>query len=167
MAKLNLKVKKTLLKRKVDNAVVSGYYGKVITNGTVSFDEVAEESAQNTTIHKAEAKVAAELLLDGISKRIKQGYIIDLGPLGKLYPAVTGPWNEDADKLSLGDLTPKVNYKPGQDILAAVKGATLSWTDEKETDQNTVSDDNTDNTQTGGNTGGSNTGGSTGGDVEG
>ena len=46
----------------------------------------------------------------------------------------------------------KVNYKAGADIEAAVKGASLSWTTEAETDENTVTDD--DNTQTGGNGGG-------------
>lgn len=156
MASLKLKIKKTLLKRKVDNAVLPGYYGKVITAGTITFDEIAEESAQNTTLHKAEAKVAAELLLDGISKRIKQGYIIDLGPLGKLYPAVSGPWKQNADELNLSELTPKVNYKPGDDILAAVKSASLSWTQEAETDENSVNGDEpanapSTNTQTGGN----------------
>jgi hypothetical protein len=52
-------------------------------------------------------------------------------------------------------MKPKVNYKAGEDIAAAVKGASLSWTNEPETDENTVSDD--DNTQTGGNGGGGET----------
>ena len=42
----------------------------------------------------------------------------------------------------------KAASPPEQDIAAAVKGASLSWTTEAETDENTVSDD--DNTQTGG-----------------
>ena len=93
---------------------------------------------------------------------IKQGYIVDLGVLGKLYPAVNGKWDENADNLQLADMKPKVNYKAGDDIAAAVKGASLSWTTEAETDENTVTDD--DNTQTGGNTGGGNT---PGGELEG
>ena len=68
--------------------------------------------------------------------------------IGKLYPAVNGRWDENADNLQLSDMKPKVNYKPGADIEAAVKGASLSWTTEAETDQNTVSDD--DNTGAGG-----------------
>ena len=70
----------------------------------------------------------------------------DLGVLGKLYPAVNGKWDENAD------MKPKVNYKAGDDIAAAVKGASLSWTTEAETDENTVTDD--DNTQTGAGGGG-------------
>ena len=72
--------------------------------------------------------------------------------IGKLYPAVNGRWDENPDNLQLSDMKPKANYQAGDDIAAAVKGASLSWTTEAETDENTVSDD--DNTQTGGNGGG-------------
>ena len=37
----------------------------------------------------------------------------DLGVLGKLYPAVNGRWDTNADNLSLTDMKPKVNYKAG------------------------------------------------------
>ena len=43
----------------------------------------------------------------------------DLGVLGKLYPAVNGRWDTNADNLSLQDMKPKVNYKAGDDILAS------------------------------------------------
>lgn len=138
---LKLKVKKTLLRRNVNGVSVSGYYGRVITNGKRSFDDVVKEAGHNTTMHKAELRMAGELLLDSISESIKQGYIVDLGPLGTLYPAVTGSWKEKADDLSLADMKPKVNYKPSDDIAAAVQGATLAWTTEKETDENTVKED--------------------------
>ena len=108
-------------------------------------------------------KVASELLLDAVTAQLKQGFIVDLGPIGKLYPAVNGKWDENADNLQLADMKPKVNYKAGADIEAAVKGASLSWTTEAETDENTVSDD--DNTQTGGN--GGNNGNPPSGELEG
>ena len=50
------------------------------------------------------------------------------------------------------DKARELDKEDGDDIAAAVKGASLSWTTEAETDENTVSDD--DNTQTGGNGGG-------------
>ena len=137
---LKLKVKKAKMVRKIDGVKKEGFYGRVITNGTKTWEQIAEEASRNTTVHKAEMKVASELLLDAVTAQIKQGYIIDLGPLGKLYPAVSGKWDENADNLQLSDMKPKVNYKPGADIDAAIRGAQLSWTTEKETDQNTVSD---------------------------
>ena len=146
MTQLKLKIKKTLLKRKADGEVKEGFYGRVITNGTKTWEQIAEEASRNTTVHKAEMKVASELLLDAVTAQLKQGFIVDLGPIGKLYPAVNGKWDENGDNLQLADMKPKVNYKPGADIDASIRGAQLSWTTEKETDENTVTDhDNTDN----------------------
>ena len=58
-----------------------------------------------------------------------------LGPLGTLYPSVTGPWKPSADDLALSDMTPKATYQPSDEINQAIKGATLAWAtakDEKE-----------------------------------
>ena len=159
---MKLKIKKCGMVRKIDGVKVSGFYGKVITNGKKSFDEIARSSARNTTLHPKEAALAAELLLEGVCEEIKNGNIVDLGPLGTLYPAVSGKWEKDGDDLKLSDMTPKVNYKPSDDIDAAVKSASLSWATEKEesdgtetpTDENDV-------------TGNDNQGGETQGDLEG
>ena len=144
---LKLKIKKTLLKRKVEGVTKAGYYGRVITNGTKSFEDIVKQSTHGSTLDYREAELACKMMIDGIADSIKQGYIVDLGVLGKLYPAVNGKWDENADNLQLADMKPKVNYKAGDDIAAAEKGASLSWTTEAETDENTVTDD--DNTQTG------------------
>ena len=152
MANLKLRIKKTVLKKKVDGVVVPGFYGRVITNGTKSFEDIVKSSTHGSTLDYREAELACKMMIDGIVENIKQGYIVDLGVLGKLYPAVNGRWDTDADNLQLSDMKPKVNYKAGDDIAAAIRGAQLSWTTEAETDENTVSDD--DNTQSGGNGGG-------------
>ena len=41
MADLKLKIKKCGLVRKINDEKVKGYYGKVITNGKASFDDIA------------------------------------------------------------------------------------------------------------------------------
>lgn len=147
MASLKLKVKKAKMVRTIEGVKKTGYYGRVITNGTKSFEDIVKASTHGSTLDYREAELACKMMIDGIADSIKQGYIVDLGVLGKLYPAVNGKWDENADNLSLQDMKPKVNYKAGDDIAAAVRGAQLSWTTEAETDENTVSDD--DNTQTG------------------
>ena len=153
MADLKLKIKKQLFKRKVDGQTKAGYIGKVITSGKAGFDEIARESAKNTTLHPKEASLAAELLLEGVCAKLKQGFIVDLGPLGTLYPAVSGKWEEDPKDLALGDMTPRVNYKGSDDIIAAIKGATLSWATEKDEKEGveTPDDDNTNTGNQGGN----------------
>ena len=144
---LKIKIKKCGMVRKIEGVKKSGFYGKVIANGKKSFEEILKTSCKNTTLDYREAELACKMMIDGIADSIKQGYIVDLGVLGRLYPAVNGKWDENADNLQLADMKPKVNYKAGDDIAAAVKGASLSWTTEAETDENTVSDD--ENTQTG------------------
>ena len=154
MADLKLKIKKQLFKRKVEGQTKAGYIGKVITSGKAGFDEIARESAKNTTLHPKEASLAAELLLEGVCAKLKQGFIVDLGPLGTLYPAVSGKWEEDPKDLALGDMTPRVNYKGSDDIIAAIKGATLSWATEKDEKEGVETPD--DDTTNSGNQGGNN-----------
>ena len=153
---LKIKVKKTLFKRKIDGVTQAGYIGRVLSNGTKTFEEILKASTHGSTLDYREAELACKMLIDGIADNIKQGYIVDLGVLGKLYPAVNGRWDANADNLSLADMKPKVNYKAGDDIAAAIRGAQLSWTTEEETDENTVTDDDQ-GTTSGGDAGGGGT----------
>jgi hypothetical protein len=141
---MKLKIKANKLTRTVEGVKKQGYYGRVITNGTKTFADIAKESARNTTLHPKEAELAANLLLDAITERIKDGFIIDLGPIGKLYPAVSSKWVEDAEDLSLSDMQPRVNYRPSDDIAGAVRGASLAWATEKDEQEGTATpeDDN-------------------------
>ena len=156
MANLKLRIKKTVLKKKIEGVTVTGYYGRVLTNGTKGFEEIAKFSCKGSTIDPREAELAAKMLIDGIAENLRNGFIVDLGVLGKLYPAVNGRWDTDAENLSLQDMKPKVNYKAGDDIAAAIRGAQLQWTTEAETDENTVDDPEN---QGGDNGGGGNGGG--------
>ena len=137
---LKIKIKKNTLVRKIDGVKKTGFYGKVIANGKKTFEDIVKASTHGSTLDFREAELACKMMIDGIVENLRNGYIVDLGVLGTIYPAVTGKWDENADNLQLSDMKPKVNYKPGADIDAAIKGAQLSWTTEKETDQNTVSD---------------------------
>lgn len=164
MSDLKLKIKKTVLKRKLEGATVTGYYGRVITNGKKSFDEIARSSAKNTTLHPKEASLAAELLLEGVAEELKQGFIVDLGPLGTIYPAVNSPWKQDPEELSLSEMKPKVNYSSSRGISAAIKGADLAWATAKDEAEGTETPDDEDNNDVTPSDGGN--GGNTDGDDE-
>ena len=133
---MKIKVKKTLLKRKVDGATLPGYYGRVITSGTKNVEEILKASTHGSTLDYREAKLAVDMIIDGITDAIKQGYIVDLGSVGKIVPAVNGPWKQNADELLLTEMRPKVNYRPSEDIASAIRGASLVWTTEQATDEN-------------------------------
>lgn len=158
MAKLKLKVTKS--SRVNPQTKAKGFAARVITNGTAGYEDIVAEACRNTTIHKAEAKTAFELCMESVAEMLKQGYIVDLGPVGKLYPSCTSGWVEKAEDLQLSSVTPSLYFRPADDIAAAIKGATLQWAKESEAAEKT------DATDGGTTTGGSSGSGSDAGEIE-
>ena len=154
MSKLTLKVKKIAFKN--PHTKEPGFVARVLTNGTESFDDICEIAGMNTTYAQEEIVACAGLMLKAAARQLKNGKIIDLGPLGKLYPSVSGKWVEKEEDLSLNDLTPHCNYRPSDEVSEAIKGATLGWANAKdeESQEQTQEPENPDN---GGEGGGANT----------
>lgn len=111
-----------------------GISARAISNGTASFAELAEESGHNTSMNPAEVEACAKLFVQAAVAQIKKGMIVDLGPLGKLYPACTSGWFEKADELTMDVIKTHVNYLPSDDIKAAITSASLSWAKAEEED---------------------------------
>ena len=164
MAQLTLKVRK--VKGINPKTKQEGLVTRVVTNGKQSFEDICELAGLNTTMNVAELEAAGKLILQAAARELKNGKIIDLGPLGTVYPAVSGKWVEKAEDLQKSDLTLKTVYRPSDEIDAAVKGAKLAWAsaeDEKKEQENGGENTTTDPDE-GGN-GGGNT--DTGDDLEG
>lgn len=130
MAKLTLKVKKIAFKH--PQTKKAGFVARVVTNGTETFDDICEIAGINTTYAQEEIVACAGLMLKAAARQLKNGKIIDLGPLGKLYPSVSGKWVEKEDDLALTDLTPHCNYRPSQEIAEAISGASIGWATAKD-----------------------------------
>ena len=154
MAKLTLKVRKIAFKH--PKTKQAGFVARVLTNGTETFDDICEIAGMNTTYAQEEIVACAGLMLKAAARQLKNGMIIDLGPLGKLYPSVSGKWVEDADDLSLSDLTPHANYRPSDEISQAIKSATLGWATEKD-EKDEQKDDEPEGGESGDGEGGDNT----------
>lgn len=105
-----------------------GYAARVVTNGTETFDDLVDYASHNTSIHRVEVNAAAELILEAASRALKNGKIVDLGPLGRIRPSVLSRWVNDPKKLTKGDLTKSMVYFPSADIEAAIQSARLAWT---------------------------------------
>ena len=130
MAKLTLKVKKIAFKH--PQTKKAGFVARVVTNGTETFDDICEIAGMNTTYAQEEIVACAGLMLKAAARQLKNGKIIDLGPLGKLYPSVSGKWVEKEEDLALTDLTPHCNYRPSQEVSEAIAGASLGWATAKD-----------------------------------
>ncbi|MBQ8989269.1 MAG: hypothetical protein IJ067_06235 [Prevotella sp.] len=125
MAQLKLRVKKAGTVNPVTKK--KGFSTRVLTNGTAAFEEIVAEAGHNTTMHKAELRMAFELCLDSVTSMLKQGMIVDLGPLGKIYPSCSSGWYEKEEDMRLADVKPTLYFRPASDVEAAVKGAQLVW----------------------------------------
>lgn len=146
MAKLTLKCKKIAFKH--PQTKKAGFVARVVTNGTETFDDICEIAGMNTTYAQEEIVACAGLMLKAAARQLKNGKIIDLGPLGKLYPSVSGKWVEKEEDLALTDLTPHCNYRPSQEIAEAIAGAQLGWATAKDEDKENTQEPET--TGTGG-----------------
>ena len=137
MAQLTLKVRK--VKGINPKTKQEGLVARVVTNGKQSFEDICELAGLNTTMNVAELEAAGKLILQAAARELKNGKIVDLGPIGAIYPAVSGKWAEKAEDLQKSDLTLRVNYRPSDEIDAAIKGAKLAWAsaeDEKKEQEN-------------------------------
>ena len=157
MSKLTLKVKKVGMKNPTSKK--QGYVARVITNGTEDFGDICEMAALNTTYAPEEIVACAGLMLKAAARALKNGKIIDLGVLGRLYPSVSGKWVENADDLSISDLTPHTNYRPSQGVREAIASATLGWASDKDKGEQEPENPDTPSDQGGDNTGGNQQGG--------
>lgn len=104
-----------------------GYIARAVNSGTAGLDDVVSRACCNTTLHRTEAKMAFELCVETMAEMLMQGYIIDLGPVGRLYPKCTSEWVERADELKIEDVVPSIRYRPSKMMAAAVKEARLQW----------------------------------------
>lgn len=143
MSQLKLRIKKVVMKKPVTKE--PGFATRVLTNGTAEFEDIVKEAGHNTTMHKAELRMAFELCMDSVTEMLKQGYIVDLGPIGKIYPSCSSGWYEKAEDMKLDDVKPQLYYRAGEEVEAAVKSAKLVWAKS--------SDDDEDEAPEGGNTG--------------
>ena len=134
-----------------------GFVARVLTNGTADFDDIVEDAAEDTTFNQDEIRAAAGIFCRAAAKKLKQGYIVNLGPIGKLYPSCSSGWYEKAEDLKLENVKLGLYYHAGNDVEAAVKAAKLVWA--KASDEEEEEEENEGGGNSGENTGGNNGGG--------
>ena len=172
MTTLKLKVSKS--KRINPLTKQMGFAARVLTNGTAYFDDIVKDAGRNTTMHKAELRMAFELCMDSVTEMLKQGYIVDLGPIGKIYPSCSSGWYAKEEDMMLADVKPQLYFHAGDEVSGAIKAAKLVWAkasdeDDEEEGGTTPAPSGDDNNGGGGGTntgGGDNNGGGGGGGGE-
>lgn len=117
-----------------------GYRTTVKSNGKADMDSLVASASKNTTLHKAELRMAFELMLDAIKENLSAGKTVELKGIGNIGFSCSGAWTETPDEQSAVEHKIGVSFFPSQEVHAAVATAKTSWTKDNEGDEPSAPD---------------------------
>lgn len=130
---MNLKLSKTKTVNPSTKKV--GFRTTVKSNGKADMDSLVASASKNTTMHKAELRMAFELMLDSIKETLAAGKIVELKGIGNIGFTCSGAWTETAEEQTKVEHKIGVAFYPSSDVHAAVASARTSWTKDGEGDE--------------------------------
>lgn len=95
-------------------------------------DSLVASASKNTTLHKAELRMAFELMLDAIKENLSAGNIVELKGIGNIVFSCSGAWTETPEEQKAVEHKIGVSFFPSQEVHAAVATAKTSWTKDGE-----------------------------------
>lgn len=113
--------------RKLQNIVINGvskkkYVAKVYLQNTVTLEDLAELVNESSTLSKGDFIAAMTECAYQVGILLGEGYPVDLGDLGRLYPTIDAKSCDTAK-----DVNPKsvknidVRFRPGKELREKVK----------------------------------------------
>ena len=108
-----------------------GYRTTVKANGRFGVDALVETASKNTTMHKAEVRMALELMIDAIADALKSGNTVTLPGVGTIGFSCNGAWTKTAEEQTDHDRKIGVAFYPSKDVLVAVAQAKTMWEGEE------------------------------------
>ena len=114
-----------------------GYRTTVKSNGKADMDSLVASASKNTTMHKAELRMAFELMLDAIQENLSQGNIVELKNIGNIGFSCSSKWTPTAEEQTATEHKIGVAFYPSHDVAAAVASARTSWTKDDSGDEPT------------------------------
>lgn len=117
-----------------------GYRTTVKSNGKADMDSLVASASKNTTLHKAELRMAFELMLDAIKENLSTGNIVELKGIGNIGFSCSGAWTETPEEQTAVEHKIGVSFFPSQEVHAAVATAKTSWTKDDAGDEPSAPD---------------------------
>ena len=108
-----------------------GYRTTVKASGRFGVDALVKTASKNTTMHKAELRMALELIIDTIAEALKSGNTVTLPGVGTIGFSCNGVWTKTAEEQTAHDRKIGVAFYPSKDVLAAVAQAKTMWEGEE------------------------------------
>lgn len=130
---MNLKLSKT--KTVNPSTKKAGFRTTVKSNGKADMDSLVASASKNTTMHKAELRMAFELMLDSIKETLAAGKIVELKGIGNIGFTCSGAWTETAEEQTKVEHKIGVAFYPSTEVHAAVASAHTSWAKDGEGDE--------------------------------
>lgn len=115
-----------------------GFRTTVKSNGKADMDSLVASASKNTTMHKAELRMAFELMLDAIRDTLSAGKSVELKGIGNIGFTCSGAWTKTADEQVGVEHKIGVAFYPSIEVHAAVATAKTSWTKDNEGDEPTT-----------------------------
>ena len=107
-----------------------GYRTTVKANGRLGMESLVELASKNTTMHKAEVRMALELITGVIADALKSGNTVTLPGVGTIGFSCSGAWTKTPEEQTARCRKIGVAFYPGRDVLAAVAQAKTIWEEE-------------------------------------
>ena len=108
-----------------------GYRTTVKANGRFGVDALVETASKNTTMHKAELRMALELMIDTIANALKSGKTVTLPGVGTIGFSCKGAWTKTAEEQTERKRKIGVAFYPSKEVLVAVAQAKIVWEGEE------------------------------------
>lgn len=115
-----------------------GFRTTVKSNGKADMDSLVASASKNTTMHKADLRMAFELMLDAIQETLSAGKAVELKGIGNIGFTCSGAWTKTADEQVGVEHKIGVAFYPSTEVHAAVATAKTSWTKDNEGDEPTT-----------------------------
>ena len=115
-----------------------GFRTTVKSNGKADMDSLVASASKNTTMHKAELRMAFELMLDAIAEALTSGKNVELKGIGNIGFSCSGAWTKTAEEQAKVEHKIGVAFYPSNEVHAAVATAKASWTKDGEGDEPTT-----------------------------
>lgn len=121
------------LKTKESYNVVTKEYGYTTTVAAgeqLDTQSLIERASRNTTMNKAELRLAVELTVETMVEEIMQGHRVELEGIGSFCFACSGPWTKTPEEQTLQEHKISLKFYPSKKLKSAVAQAQTVWSDE-------------------------------------
>lgn len=105
----------------------AGYRATVRSNGKNDMDALVELASKNTTMNKAEMRMAFDLMLDAIEQSLAEGKGVELRGIVTIGFTCNGPWTKTIAEQHSAQHRLGLSFHPGAVVRNALAKATFKW----------------------------------------